>query len=146
MKKKVKRPSKKVNLGKFKSGLEKYCAEALDASGLEFNYEEKEFTLMDKFRYPYTYFKMTAKRKDMTNRTGKVQQPIRYTPDFMCKEGKWVIETKGFLHSHHDFTMRWKLFLKHIIDNDLKYMVFIAKNKQQVNAAIQEIQKSRNND
>lgn len=148
MKKKAsrKRPSRKKNLGKFKSGIEKYCAQVLKANNLKFAYEEKEFTLMDKFRFPHKYFKMTPKKKEMLDRTGKIQQPIRYTPDFMCVNDKWVIETKGYLPSHHDFSMRWKLFLKHILENDLKYMVFLAKNRQQVDKAIEEIKKSISND
>ena len=74
---------------------------------------------MDKFRFENKYFKMTAKRKDMSDRSNSIQQPIRYTPDFVCKDHSWIIETKGYLPSHHDFPMRWKIFLKHIMDNDL---------------------------
>ncbi len=99
---------------------------------------------MESFRFTHKYFKMTAKKKEMSDRTDSIQQPIRYTPDFICKDHKWIIETKGYLPSHHDFPMRWKLFLKHIIDNDLGYEVFLAKNKKQVDQAIDEIIKSKN--
>lgn len=97
---------------------------------------------MDKFRFENKYFKMTAKRKDMSDRSNSIQQPIRYTPDFVCKDHSWIIETKGYLPSHHDFPMRWKIFLKHIMDNDLNYDVYLAKNRQQVDQAISEIKKS----
>ena len=106
------RPSKKRNLGKFKSGIEKYCNDQLRAAGLDFCYEEKEYLLMDKFRYPNRYLKMTAKRKD-----------LRY------------------LHSHHDFPMRWKLFLRHLVDNKMDCAVYIAKNKHQVDQVIADIKK-----
>ena len=115
------KPSKKRNLGKFKSGIEKYCN--------------------DKFRYPNRYLKMTAKRKDLSDRSGSMQLPIRYTPDFVAKDESWVIETKGYLHSHHDFPMRWKLFLRHLVDNKMDCAVYIAKNKHQVDQVIADIKK-----
>lgn len=137
-----KRSSKKKSLGKFKSAIEKYCSDSLRSAKIPFNYEEQEFMLMDKFRFEHKYFKMTAKRKDMSDRSNSMQQPIRYTPDFVAKDGSWIIETKGYLPSHHDFPMRWKLFLKHIMDNNLNYDVYLAKNRQQVDQAISEIKKS----
>tara|TARA_R100001460_G_scaffold39206_2_gene73945 strand:- start:293 stop:640 length:348 start_codon:yes stop_codon:yes gene_type:complete len=108
---------------------------------LDFFYEEKEYELMPSFRYPNRYLKMTAKKKDLTNRSNSVQLPIRYTPDFVAKDGSWIIETKGYLPSHHDFPMRWKLFLKHLVDNDLDCAVYIAKNKHQVDQIIEDIRK-----
>tara|TARA_R110002012_G_scaffold264463_1_gene447810 strand:- start:58 stop:501 length:444 start_codon:yes stop_codon:yes gene_type:complete len=133
------RPSRKKNLGKFKSGIEKYCNDQLRAAGLAFDYEEREYLLMEKFRYPNRYLKMTAKRKDLSDRSNSIQLPIRYTPDFVAKDESWVIETKGYLHSHHDFSMRWKLFLKHLVDNDKDCAVYIAKNKAQVDRVIEDI-------
>jgi very-short-patch-repair endonuclease len=85
---------------------------------------------------------MTAKKKLMSDRTNSVQQPIRYTPDFVGKDHKWIIETKGYLPSHHDFPMRWKIFLNYIMNNDLGYDVYLARNKQQVDQAVEEILKS----
>jgi len=133
------RPSRKKNLGKFKSGIEKYCNDQLRAAGLDFKYEEKEYLLMDKFRYPNRYLKMTAKRKDLSDRSNSIQLPIRYTPDFVATDESWVIETKGYLHSHHDFSMRWKLFLRHLVDNNKDCAVYIAKNKQQIDRVIEDI-------
>ena len=143
MKKKAsrKRPSRKKNLGKFKSGLEKYCSDRLRESGISFNYELHTYELMPSFRYPHRYLKMTAKSKSMIDRTNSVQQPIRYTQDFVAKDLSWVIETKGFIPSHHDFPMRWKLFLKYLIDNNMDCSVYIAKNRQQVDEAISDILK-----
>jgi len=144
MKKKraARRPSRKKNLGKFKSGIEKYCNDQLKQAGLDFEYEGKEFLLMDKFRYPNRYLKMTAKRKQLSDRSNSIQLPIRYTPDFVSKDGKWIIETKGYLHSHHDFPMRWKLFLKHLVDNNIDCAVYIAKNKSQIDQVISDIKET----
>ncbi len=135
------KPSRKRNLGKFKSGIEKYCNDQLRAAGLDFEYEGKEYVLMEKFRYPNRYLKMTAKRKHLSDRSDSVQLPIRYTPDFVAKDGSWVIETKGYLHSHHDFPMRWKLFLRHLVDNKMDCAVYIAKNKHQIDQVILDIKK-----
>ena len=135
------RPSRKRNLGKFKSTIEKYCNDQLRAAGLKFDYEGKEYLLLDKFRYPNRYLKMTAKRKDLSDRSDSVQLPIRYTPDFVAKDESWVIETKGYLHSHHDFPMRWKLFLRHLVDNDMDCAVYIAKNKYQIDQVIEDIKR-----
>ena len=138
--------SKKKQLGKYKSSIEKYCSDQLKSHGIPFDYEEEQFTLVESFRFEHKYFKMTNKRKDMSDRSNSIQQPIRYTPDFVCKDSTWIIETKGYLPSHHDFPMRWKLFLKHIMDNKMDCDVYLAKNKLQVNQAIDEIKKSMKND
>ena len=143
---KRKTKSKKKSLGKFASAIEKYCSDQLRESGIAFSYEEQQFILMESFRFPHKYFKMTAKKKEMSDRTNSVQQPIRYTPDFVGKDSKWIIETKGYLPSHHDFPMRWKLFLRHIMDNNLGYDVYLAKNKKQVDQAVLEIKKSIDNE
>ena len=73
--------SKKKSLGKFKSAIEKYCSDQLRERGVNFTYETKEFVLMESFRFTHKYFKMTAKKKEMSNRTDSVQHPIRYTID-----------------------------------------------------------------
>ena len=143
---KRKTKSKKKSLGKFASAIEKYCSDQLRESGIAFSYEEQQFVLIESFRFKHKYFKMTAKKKEMSDRTNSVQQPIRYTPDFVGKDYKWIIETKGYLPSHHDFSMRWKLFLRYIMDNKLDYDVYLAKNSKQVDQAILEIKKSMKNE
>ena len=144
LKKKLK--PKKKSLGKYKSSLEKYCSDKLRESGIAFTYEEDKFLLMESFRFEHKYFKMTPKGKLMSDRSNSIQQPIRYTPDFVGKDSKWIIETKGYLPSHHDFPMRWKIFLKHIMDNNLGYDVYLAKNNKQVDQCILEIKKSIENE
>lgn len=145
MKKKAtrKRPSRKKNLGKFKSAIEKYCSDRLRESGLPFVYEQETYELIPSFRYENRYLKKTPKGKTLSNRTNTVQQPIRYTPDFVAKDGSWVIETKGWIPAHHDFPMRWKLFLKYLTDNNMECAVYIAGNKAQIDEAIQDIIEQR---
>jgi len=141
-KKATRKRSRKKHLGKYKSGIEKYCADQLKQFGLAFAYEEKTFELVERFRFPNKYFKMTAKGKTMSDRSDSVVLPITYTPDFMGKDHNWIIETKGYLPSHHDFPMWWKLFLRHLTSSKSNSIVFLAKNSQQVDQAIQEILKS----
>lgn len=136
--------AKKKNLGRYKSGLEKTCADLLAESGIKFAYEETEFVLFEGFRYEGVYHKMTAKKKELTDRSGKAVLPIKYTPDFMATDGSWVIETKGYLPSHHDFTMRWKLFLRFLAERDVPLpKVFICRNRQQITQAIQIIKNEK---
>ena len=146
--KKNKRKSslKKKSLGKFASAIELYCSDKLREAGINFSYEKSSSPLWILFRFEHKYFKMTNKKKLMSDRTNSVQQPIRYTPDFMGTDYKWIIETKGYLPSHHDFPMRWKLFLNYIMKNNLGYDVYLAKNKQQVDQAVTEILKSINDE
>ena len=137
--KRKKSPTGKRKLGGYASLIEKYCADQLKKNKLEFDYEEHSFELLPKFRYDNKYFKMTTKKKEMSDKTGAIVLPITYKPDFMGKKHNWVIETKGYLPSHHDFTMRWKLFLHHLVGLEDSYIVFLAKNKGQVDHCIQEI-------
>ena len=149
MKKRTKTPkrrtSKKKQLGRYASPIEKYCATQLKQYGLAFDYEEHTYELSEKFRFPNKYFKMTARSKDMSDKTGSVVLPITYKPDFVGRDHNWIIETKGFIPSHHDFPMRWKLFLKHLVAKKCNTIVFLAKNSGQVDAAIQEILRSIEN-
>ena len=125
---------------KLKSGLEVYCYDALKSAKLDFEYEPESFVLVDNFRYPSTYYKSTNKRPDMLNKTGMVVLPITYTPDFVSHKHKFVIETKGYARQQHTFPLRWKLFLKYLVDNDMdEYMLFVPKNSKQVDHAIQTI-------
>jgi hypothetical protein len=140
-----KRTTKKKQLGKYKSSIEKYCADQLREYGLAFDYEEHTYELVKKFRFNNKYFKMTQKGRDMIDRSGSIVLPITYTPDFTGKNHNWIIETKGYLPSHHDFPMRWKLFLKYLCENNSNAIVFLAKNSSQVDQAIQEIIKSIDN-
>lgn len=132
--------ARKRQLGRYKSSLEKYCADQLSEFKIPFSYEETEFTLLESFRFNGIYWKMTSKSKDMSNRSNKIVLPIKYTPDFIGTKNRFIIETKGYTPSHHDFPMRWKLFLKYLSDlNEPPPALFIPKNKQQVDHTIQII-------
>jgi hypothetical protein len=99
-----------------------------------------EFELQSGFNYSGTYYKMTPKGKELLNKSNMNVLPIRYTPDFIGKENNWIIETKGFSPSQHTFPMRWKLFLKHLVDSGKPLpALFMPKNKMQVDECVEII-------
>ena len=125
----------------LKSALEAYCFDRLKDTKLNFEYEGETFYLMDGFRYAGVYHKMTKGKDVMTNNTNRAVLGIRYTPDFVSHEHKFIIETKGYVHGQHTFPMRWKLFLRYLVERGMDdYMLFIPKNRKQVDAAIKIIQ------
>lgn len=133
--------AKKRNLGRYKSAIEKYCADKLSDAGISFAYEEREYLLFDKFKYNGVYHKMTQKKKDLTDRSNSTVLPIKYTPDFCGVDKNFVVEVKGYIMSHHDFPMRWKLFLKYLSDHEEENLpaLFIVKNKSQVDEMVEII-------
>lgn len=137
--KKTTRSRKKKLTGRYKSGLEKYCADKLAEYGIAFDYEERVYLLQDSFRYNGVYHKMTARGKNMIDRSNSVVLPIRYTPDFTGRDYDWIIETKGFTFSQHTFQLRWKLFLQHVNRLDNPPAVFMPKNKEQVDKTVEMI-------
>lgn len=128
--------AKKKNLGIYKSGLEKYCADQLKAHNIKFEYEPK-YVIVEGFYYPSTYFKSVPKQKLMVDRTGKKQLDITYRPDFVLPHNNVFIETKGFVRANDSFPLRWKLFMKYLMENGMShYKLFIPKNQKQVNQII----------
>ncbi len=134
---------RKSKLGRYKSSLEKTTADLLSEAGIKFVYEEDEFVIQEAFKYKGKYFKMTPKGKVLRDRSNAVVLPIKYTPDFCAPDLSWIIEVKGYLPSHHDFPMRWKIFMKHMMETceGKPPALFLVKNRQQVDQAIEEIKK-----
>jgi len=127
-------------LGRYKSSLEKYCADMLVMNNISFMYEEIDYTLQDSFVYNGVYMKMTKQSKELSDRTNKVVLRIGYTPDFVGKDHNFIIETKGFTPSQHTFPLRWKMFLKMLHEKGGQMpALFMPKNKQQVDETIEEI-------
>jgi len=133
---------KSMNRGgkKLKSGLEVDCYDKLKKAKLKFEYEPESFLLTEKFIYPGIYFKSTNKRPDMIDYSGKMVRKMEYTPDFVSHEHKFIIETKGYQRAQHGFPLRWKLFLKQMVETgNGDYMLFVPKNSKQVDKVIQII-------
>lgn len=132
----TKKKSKKKDLGRYRNRLEKYCGDTLTALGIPFDYEP-QFTVLEGFNYPSMHFKSVPKNSLLVDITGKKTLPIRYKPDFVLHEHKVIIETKGFVRANDSFPLRWKLFMKYLMDNGMEdYRLFIPKSQKQVNQII----------
>jgi|TARA_R110000803_G_scaffold65581_1_gene126748 hypothetical protein len=127
---------KKKSFGQYKNGLEKYCGDSLRQFKYDFKYEE-QFILVEGFEYPSDHYKSVPKNKCLVNVTGRKTLPIKYRPDFYLPKEKVIIETKGFVRANDSFPLRWKLFLRHLMDAGMSdHAVFIPKNKSQVDEVL----------
>lgn len=128
--------AKKKSFGRYKNSLEKYCGDSLKQSGHKFEYES-QFILVEGFTYPSDHYKSVPKKKELVNATGKKTRPIKYKPDFYLPDRKAFIETKGFVRANDSFPLRWKLFLRFLMDSGMSdHAVFIPKNRSQVDEII----------
>lgn len=136
----VKSKKKSIDGITFASSLEAYTYSKLKDSGLDFEYEGESFEVLPSFKFMGTYLSSSPKKKELTDKTGKVVRAITYTPDFVSHTHKFIIETKGFVPSNHSFPLRWKLFLSYLNNNDMgDYKVFLPKNQGQVDDLIKII-------
>ena len=132
---KVKNAKKSIYDGKeFKSNLELYCYKQLEQSEILVEYEENTFTIFPAMVYPLACYEGTQKK--LYNKGSKIR-PITYTPDFVDPNGKFIIETKGY--ANESFPLRWKLFKKHLKENNHHYVLFMPRNKKQVDEVIELI-------
>ena len=118
----------------FKSNLELHCYKKLEEAKVPVKYEEKTFTIFPAMVYPQACYEGTTKK--LYNKGSKIR-PITYTPDFVDPNGKFIIETKGY--ANESFPLRWKLFKKHLKDNNHHYVLFMPRNKKQVNEVVELI-------
>lgn len=130
---------KSKNLGKYASGLEKYCGDSLGKAGFKFIYEH-QFVLMEGFKYPSPYFKSTPKSKELKDVSSRKILPITYKPDFYLPDHKVIIETKGWVRANDSFPLRWKIFMNYLVANDMDdHSLFIPKNKKQVDEILNQL-------
>ncbi len=129
---------------KFRSKLEGYCYKKLKQNNIPFKYEEDKFILVPPFEFNNDSFEL-VKRGDQKEfkRADPRIRPMSYTPDFTNLDHGWIIECKG--NPNDAFPLRWKLFKKYIMDNDLKLDLFLPRNQKQVNACIEQILRKINN-
>ena len=125
---KVKNAVKNIYKGiQFQSKLELACYKELESNQIDVEYEKHTYTIFDATVYPQACYEGTPKK--LYNKGSKIR-PITYTPDFVDPHGKWIIETKGY--ANESFPLRWKLFKKHLKDNNHHYVLFMPRNKKQV--------------
>ena len=132
---KVKNAKKSTYNGlEFKSNLELHCYKKLQKAKIFVEYEKTTFTIFSAMVYPQACYEGTSKK--LYNKGSKIR-PITYTPDFVDPKGKFIIETKGY--ANESFPLRWKLFKKHLKDNNHHYVLFMPRNKKQVDEVVELI-------
>lgn len=107
----------------FKSKLEVYCYKLLKDKGIPAEYEEHRFQILE----PFTY-------------NDKKIRGMYFTPDFVGDD--FIIECKGFMNDA--FPLRWKLFKHYLLINNLRYDLYLPRNKKDVEAVVSEIVDKRN--
>ena len=87
---------------------------------------------------------MTAKKKELTDKTGKlVKELLKYTQTLYDNE-KVIIETRGYIRSNHSFPLRFKLFLSYLVNEGMgDWSIFLIKNQKQVDTAIEMIKNGK---
>lgn len=126
----------------FKSKLESYCYQQLKDSGIPFRYEQDSFILVDAFSFPQDSWELgKTKGERVFKKANPFIRPITYKPDFVDPGGKWIIECKGMMTD--TFPIRWKLFKRFLTERNLKYHLYMPRNKKQIDETINLI-KSKN--
>ena len=118
----------------FKSNLELHCYKKLKEAKIPVEYEKHTFTIFPAMIYPQACYEGTSKK--LYNKGSKIR-PITYTPDFVDPKGKFIIETKGY--ANESFPLRWKLFKKYLKDNNHHHVLFLPRNKKQVDEVVELI-------
>lgn len=104
----------------YRSKLEAYCARKLKENKINVEYEGYKFTLIPAFEY-----------------NGEKVRPCTYTPDFVNKNEKFIIEIKGF--SNDVFPIKWKMFKYLLKTTNENFDLYLLKNQKEVKIAIEHI-------
>jgi len=120
----------------FKSKLELYCYKKLKELKINFTYEEVTFELMPSFQFKNDSYELYKKKG--VRYFGPQREHIRsinYTPDFVGDT--WIIETKG--NPNDVFPIKWKLFKKYLMDNNIRVDLYMPRNQKQIDEIIEII-------
>ena len=104
---KINAKKKEMDGIKFASTLEVTQYKLLKEAGIEFSYEGKSYDILKKTTYTPTCLERKQRRSKEMVENSEVKG-ISYTPDFIGKGEKWIIEVKGY--ANESFPLRWKLF------------------------------------
>ncbi len=122
----------------YRSKLEVYTAKTLEENGLVAEYEKNKFLLQEKFEFkPVCFENYTKKGVEIFGIARDNIQGITYTPDFVDPNFKWLIECKGY--STPQFDLKWKIFKKYLVNNDIMMDLYLPKNQKQVRETIELI-------
>jgi len=139
---------------KFKSGLELFCYKQLNENNIPFIYQPGKTVLLNSFDINYKCYESIGKiyrdkDKKIINNTKRFDlvdsvREISYTPDFICPDMSWIIETKGF--ANDSFPLRWKMFEAWLFDHKYDGVLMKPENQKEVLQCIEIINKFKDND
>ena len=122
----------------FKSKLELYTYTKLKKANLGGEYEKHKFNLIEKFNFKNeSYEKHKSRGNYVYAKSSRKIRGITYTPDFVNKKDRWIIECKGY--ANDQFPLRWKLFKKMINEMELKFDLYLPTNQKEVDETIRLI-------
>jgi hypothetical protein len=125
----------------FASGLEKYMYKALKEANIHAEYESQSFELLPSFNFSNDCIERQSNGKgDYINRGNKKVLNLKYTPDFIGDD--FIIETKG--RANDSFPLRYKLFKKHLTDNNDKRALYKPQCQSECNETVKLILEKRN--
>ena len=124
----------------FKSKLELHCYKTLKDANLNFQYEKHRYEMVPPFTFKnnsYELFKRKGKKTFGLQRNNI--RGITYTPDFVGEYNgqMFIIETKGC--PNDAFPIRWKLFKRYLLKNDIDADLYMPRNHKQINEVIEII-------
>ena len=117
---------------KFRSKLEAFTYKTLKENNIPLEYESEKFTLLDSYNYDETTYEQST--KGYRDKSDTKVRAVTYLPDFLCPDRTWIIECKGFANDR--FPIKWKMFKKHLKDTQKQYVLFLPRNKAQVDEVI----------
>jgi len=126
---------------KFRSKLEAYTYRRLSEEGINSEYEVHKYNLLNKNTYKGTIYEphkvkgIKAFRKVSNN-----IRAITYTPDFVNKKDKWIIEVKGY--ANDVFPLKWKMF-KSLVEIQ-GYTLYLPSTQKQVRETVDLIKAEKN--
>ncbi len=126
----------------FASKLEMHMYKLLQKAKIPVQYEGKTFSLVNGFDFTNASYEKTRLKKYLHDRGNKNILPIKYTPDFLDVQDppRFIIECKG--NPNEAFPIRWKLFKKYLIDENIKADLFMPRNQKDCAEVVRIIQES----
>ena len=127
---------------KFASGLERYMYQVLKKAKIKAAYEGATFEIIKDFMFDNASYERTANGKGEFKQRGRKKiLPIKYTPDFICPNYRFIIECKG--RANESFPIRWKLFKKYLTDNKIDTTLYKPQNQKECDKVIELILSSQ---
>ena len=128
----------RMTVSNFASGLERYMYQALKKAKIKSTYEGATFEIVEDFMFNNASYERTGNGKGEFKQRGRKKiLPIKYTPDFICPNYKFIIECKG--RANESFPLRWKLFKKYVVKNYPDTILFKPQNQKECDETVRLI-------